>query len=294
MIFSIIIPVKNRADLISETLDSLKFFDKNELDIIIIDNNSKDNLENLLKEYPYVRYFKNNCDMERSYSRNLGIKHAKGEYITFLDSDDKLDKEIFKKFKDCLNYYSKDSFFFINFTYFSKNKLITNLDNFKKKICTIDDMLDSNIISNIGIIVHRDLANKILWDENKNIIGSEDYDFVLRLILYAKRAVLIESSPLGYVRQHEGRSVFNDKKNKIIRRFIYLKKKIFTDQSYLRLGIIKKNKIIGTLAIYTSLLLVKSKFKKKSVHYLIQSIKYNYFNILSKRFLYICYYFIFK
>ena len=54
-------------------------------------------------------------------------------------------------------------------------------------------MLDSNIISNIGIIVHRDLANKILWDENKNIIGSEDYDFVLRLILYAKRAVLIES-----------------------------------------------------------------------------------------------------
>ena len=67
-----------------------------------------------------------------------------------------------------------------------------------------------------------------MWDENDNIIGTEDYDFVIRLMLKVERAVLIKKSTLGFVRLHSGRSVFNDTQFKILKRFFYFKKIYFT------------------------------------------------------------------
>ena len=69
-----------------------------------------------------------------------------------------------------------------------------------KKICKIDDLAKSNVISNIGIFIDRKLALDNMWDENDNIIGTEDYDFVIRLMLKVERAILIKKSTLALVR----------------------------------------------------------------------------------------------
>ena len=87
----------------------------------------------------------------------------------------------------------------------------------------------SNFISNIGIF-DRELALENIWDENNNIIGTEDYDFVLRLMLKVKR-LLIKKSTLALVRLHDGRSVFNDKEFKILKD-IFILKKIFNNNEF--------------------------------------------------------------
>ena len=289
MLLSIIIPVRNRAHIISETLNSLKVESFKDIEIIVVDNNSSDHLIEIIKKYKKVKYIKNKLDKERSYSRNLGIKNSTGKYLTFLDSDDLFDSSLLKYFIKCKDKYKNDSFYFINFNYLKDNKVVNNSNIFKKKFCHLSDLFNENKISNIGIIIKKELAKENFWDENKNIIGTEDYDYVLRLMIKAERAVLIDKKPLGFVRIHDGRSIYQDEKIKILRRFYYFKKKLLNSKVYANIKINNKKKIIATQSIYTSLLLSNCGEKKKSLYFLIYTIKNNFFAIFSKRFLYLIY-----
>ena len=91
MFFSIIIPSYNRASFIKETIDSILNQTFQEWECIVVDDGSKDNtkevVQEIIKTDNRVRYvYQENA--ERSAARNNGIKHASGEYICFLDSDD--------------------------------------------------------------------------------------------------------------------------------------------------------------------------------------------------------------
>ena len=61
------------------------------------------------------------------------------------------------------------------------------------------------------------------------ILLAEDYDFVIRLMLKVKRAVLIKNQHLLLL-DYSGRSVFNDKQFKILKRYFYFKKKYFNNE----------------------------------------------------------------
>ena len=89
--FSIIIPTYNRANLIQPTLDSILAQTFSSWECIIIDDGSTDNTKEVIHEYcekdDRFRYvYQENA--ERSAARNNGIRHAQGEWICFLDSDD--------------------------------------------------------------------------------------------------------------------------------------------------------------------------------------------------------------
>ena len=243
MLLSIIIPIKNRAHIISDTLDSLNSDKFEDTEIIVVDNNSNDNLNDILNNYKNVKYIKNDIDRERSYSRNIGIKNANGNYITFLDSDDLLDSDFLSYLKKAINNFSQDDFFFINFNYFNDERVIKNKNLFNKKFCEFSDLVNENKISNIGIVLKKKLAQEILWDENNDIIGTEDYDYVLRLMIKAKRAVLIDKKPLGNVRIHDGRSVYQDKRTKILKRFFYFKKKLYNLEIFKNIDYKNKKKL---------------------------------------------------
>lgn len=85
---SIIIPVYNRAQYIKDCLDSVLNQTYKDSEIILIDDGSTDNLKDVLVPYiNKIQYiYKRNGGA--ASARNVGIKHAKGDYIAFLDSDD--------------------------------------------------------------------------------------------------------------------------------------------------------------------------------------------------------------
>ena len=86
---SIIIPVYNRADRIAATLDSLLAQTYNNLEIILVDDGSKDHSAEVIAPYlsANIKYYKQQ-NAGAPAARNHGFRLAEGELIVFFDSDD--------------------------------------------------------------------------------------------------------------------------------------------------------------------------------------------------------------
>lgn len=93
---SVIIPVYNSEKYISKCLDSVLNQTYQNVEIIVINDGSKDNSIKILKEYE--KKYKNIILIDKknegvSKTRNLGIKTATGDYIMFIDNDDFIDED---------------------------------------------------------------------------------------------------------------------------------------------------------------------------------------------------------
>lgn len=89
---SVIIPTFNRADLLPRALDSIHSQELGganiELEIIVVDDGSTDATEDLVAQrYSNIRYVKQS-QRGVSAARNAGLRHADGEWVALLDSDD--------------------------------------------------------------------------------------------------------------------------------------------------------------------------------------------------------------
>lgn len=92
---SVVIPVYNTAPYLRACLDSVKNQSYKNLEIIVINDGSTDNSVEIIKEYVesdnrFILYEQSNHGL--GYTRNKGIQLSTGEYIFFLDADDKLPK----------------------------------------------------------------------------------------------------------------------------------------------------------------------------------------------------------
>ncbi len=88
---SVIITTKNSAPTIGRLLKSIKAQVYKPIEIIVVDNNSKDKTPQIAKEFK-TRLF--NVGPERSAQRNFGVKISKGRYVLILDSDMILSKDV--------------------------------------------------------------------------------------------------------------------------------------------------------------------------------------------------------
>ena len=90
---SIIVPIYNAAHYLNACLDSLLAQTDKELQIILVDDGSTDGSLTIAKGYT-VRDARVECYSQphagQSAARNVGLQHAKGEFIAFVDADDKI------------------------------------------------------------------------------------------------------------------------------------------------------------------------------------------------------------
>lgn len=99
---SIIMPSYNTAKYISDSIDSVLGQTYTNWELIIVDDCSTDNTDDIVNEYSSdnrIKYLKNEKNSGAAVSRNYGLREAKGKWIAFLDSDDiwemqKLEKQI--------------------------------------------------------------------------------------------------------------------------------------------------------------------------------------------------------
>src|SRR5271170_8041344 len=88
MDFSAIIPTYNRRELLQRTLQSVLSQDQVEPEIIVVDDGSTDGTMEMLGTFaPRVQTLRQ-TNRGPGAARNLGMTHASGDYIAFLDSDD--------------------------------------------------------------------------------------------------------------------------------------------------------------------------------------------------------------
>jgi glycosyltransferase involved in cell wall biosynthesis len=86
--FSLVIPVYNRSALLSETLQSVLMQRLTDYEVLVVDDGSTDGSANVARGLDErVRVFEQR-NRGPGAARNLALRHASGEYVVFLDSDD--------------------------------------------------------------------------------------------------------------------------------------------------------------------------------------------------------------
>lgn len=186
--FSVIITTYNSEKNIENTVNSV--FKQNYLnyEVILVDDCSTDNTLKVVNEKfgDRINIFKTNENFGGpARSRNIGLNNSKGEWIFFLDGDDFW-------FRNKLINFNKFILENPNFEVFCSNELLLNTKN-KKRIKINHGpyvknffeklLIEGNKLSPSASAVKKDFIfnKKILFDENKCLIGVEDYDFWLNL-----------------------------------------------------------------------------------------------------------------
>jgi glycosyltransferase involved in cell wall biosynthesis len=107
---SVCIPTYNRKDYLKEALKSVFAQTYKDYEVVIVDDGSTDGTEDMLKDSGYdVRYYWAE-HIGQAAARNKLIELARGEYITFLDSDDLLFPDAVQKLMDVIDSYGPDVF----------------------------------------------------------------------------------------------------------------------------------------------------------------------------------------
>ena len=100
---SVIIPCYNSQTTLNRCIDSVLRQTYKNFELIIVDDGSTDNTEQLIKEYckkdNRIVYL-SKANGGTGSSRNLGLKHVTGDYIQFVDSDDDVKDDMFEKMLD--------------------------------------------------------------------------------------------------------------------------------------------------------------------------------------------------
>ena len=128
---SVIIPIYNSQNHLAKCLDSITNQSLKDIEIICIDDFSNDKSVEILNNYAIkdkrIKIIKLEENKGASYARNIGIDNAQGEYISFIDSDDYIEKNfyelLYKKAKEENADISKGYY-----RYKNENKIILNIN----------------------------------------------------------------------------------------------------------------------------------------------------------------------
>lgn len=204
---SVIIPVYNREDYIGEAIESVLNQTYKNFELIIVNDGSTDNTENIVKGYAEkdkrIKYFYQ--ENQGAYSaRNKGIEESNGEFISFLDSDDKyfpyaLEKMVylFQTLPENVKLIYGN---FINEIEGQKEKIYREIVEPAPKPVLFHQFLIGNPILPTTSMVRKDVFEEIgLFDDKYSM--AEDYDFWTKLILKYNIAKL--NLPVSIYRKHQ-------------------------------------------------------------------------------------------
>lgn len=105
-LISVIITTYKRSDKVEYAIQSVLNQTYKNIELIVIDDNANDlqeriKTESIVKKYKNVIYIQNISNLGGSLSRNVGIDNSKGEFVAFLDDDDKYEQTKIEKQYDC-------------------------------------------------------------------------------------------------------------------------------------------------------------------------------------------------
>lgn len=212
--FSTIIPVYNRANLIQRTIKSILEQEYCDTEIIVIDDGSTDGTLETIAKYGNKIKVLQQQNKGPGAARNLGISHAKGQYITFLDSDDLWFPWTLSIYKEAILNNDFPAFIMGESILFQSENEIKSVEFSLLTSQFFNDYYSSSKESLWllpgGVAIKTEFLRQAQCFTNKWING-EDSDLWLKLGT-AKGFVRIQSPPVLAYRQHPNSAVANHHK----------------------------------------------------------------------------------
>ncbi len=176
-LISVIIPCYDGGVLLKRALNSAINQTWENIEIILVDDGSKDEITHQVINEFQENIFVNIISQQNKglpAARNIGIKNAKGKYLFFLDSDDWIEPKTLEKMYYCLN--NNPKYFFV----FSDIILEGKANNIIKKQYNFFEQLFINQIP-YSIFISREILIKYGCYDEKMRSGYEDWELNIRL-----------------------------------------------------------------------------------------------------------------
>ena len=165
---SVIVPVFNREGFISRCIRSLlnQSISKKEFEIIVVDDCSNDNTQNVLKSFgKKIKNIKNSKNMGLPYSLNVGIKNSRGRFIVRVDSDDYVHSEYLQILSSHLKLNDSIDAVCCDYITVDENDRQIAIKSFKKNPIGCCIMFRSDQLIKIGLY-----DPKIKFNEDKDLL----------------------------------------------------------------------------------------------------------------------------
>lgn len=215
---SIIMPVYNKMNYLNRSINSILNQTFKDFELIIVDDGSSDDSLKICNEFfrkdNRIQIISiNNSGV--SNARNIGLQHAKGRYIQFIDGDDYIDLDMFKELKKIIDKYTPDIILTgltkVDKEYNSISEIIPSLKGLKNKQDLMDNFVEEQFRTGIygcvsNKLIKRSVIEKIGLKFNKDIKLAEDLDFYLTLYDYINDIYFLDKSFYYYLQNAENSS----------------------------------------------------------------------------------------
>ena len=235
-LISIVVPIYNVEKYLKRCIDSLVNQTYENLEIILINDGSTDNSEEIIKSYndSRIKYFKNK-NQGIGITRNFGIEKATGKYIMFIDSDDYIDTKmcdlmIKKAIKNQLD------MVICNF--------YCETDDGKQEKVEIEDFGITNLRNTPSLINqvnpspwNKLYLTKLVKDNNIKFVENKKYEdapFFTNYIKYAKRVALVKECLNHYMIHANSETTIRDRRCFDILDIVDIIRKQYEGEEYIK------------------------------------------------------------
>ncbi|WP_297678211.1 glycosyltransferase family 2 protein [uncultured Bacteroides sp.] len=185
ILFSVVIPTYNRANLIKRCIESVVRQTYQNWEALIVDNYSDDNTAEIISSFhdERIRYYKNHNYGVISVSRNFALEKSNGDWICFLDSDDYWASNKLERLLPYLNDFD------IIYHGYESNMVRRLLGNSRRLFYTVKEPAVAYVLQRgdpfnpTCTAVSKFCIGDIRFSEDKDLYAIEDYDFFLQLLL---------------------------------------------------------------------------------------------------------------
>ena len=197
---SFIVPVFNAEKTLERCIRSIISLEKYNIEVIISDDGSSDNSSNICKELmrdKRIKYIYQNNRVVAS-ARNLGIQNAKGQYISFVDSDDEIIACNFEKMIDSIennNYDWISAGYNIIKEYKKYESVVPNSNRKTHNIKELDNIIQGYVWGKL-YVTQIIKENDIKFDSEMNL--AEDMLFNLTYSLYVNKCDFVSKDCYNY------------------------------------------------------------------------------------------------
>jgi len=225
-LLSVVIPYFNMGNYIEDTLQSLDKVKGVSLEIIVVNDGSSElasiqELKEVEKKYEITVYHKENEGL--SLTRNFGAAIAKGEFLAFLDADDMVSPDYYKRAIEVLKNYTNVSFVGCWAQYFGKSNSIWPTFNPEPPY-----LLTHNMINSSALVYKKNDFLNFGKNDPSLIYGMEDYDSIISMVKNGARGVSFPELWWQYrIRPGSMAQSFNKEKELYLYRVISEKHKEF-------------------------------------------------------------------
>ena len=214
---SVIVPFYNVEGYIGRCLDSLVKQTLDNIEIILVNDGSKDRskivVDKFLKEYPEKIVYLEKENGGLSDARNYAIPYAKGEYIAFLDSDDYVEYTMYKDMYELAKKENSDMVecdFYWEYPYKNKTKEDKGIIYNGKK----------EMIEKVRVVAWNKLIKKDILEKSKIIFPKgyryEDVEFTYKLVPYLDKVSFLKKPCVHYIQREGSISNNQNERNKEI------------------------------------------------------------------------------